>query len=169
MKINKTFVLLFGILVSLSVFGQQKIGHINSRELLSLMPESDSAQKKLEEVAKQNQLAYEEMTVEFNKKLEEYQQNFETYTDLVKATKEADLQDMQRKIEVFQQTMQEDMRREEMKLMQPIQEKAVNAVNEVAEEQGYTYIIDSGLGVIVYTGDDASDILPLVKAKLGLE
>mgnify|MGYP000660335397 CR=1 FL=1 len=47
-------------------------------------------------------------------------------------------------------------------------EKAQNAINEVAEENNYTYIFDISLGSIVY-GKESKDIMPLVKTKLGIE
>ena len=56
-----------------------------------------------------------------------------------------------------------------MQLFQPIQEKAIKAVNEVAEENGFTYILDTGAGAVVYSSPSSLDILPLVKTKLGLK
>lgn len=161
--------LIFGLLISTTIFSQAKIGHINSQELLQAMPESDSAQKKLERLAQQHQLTLEEMTVEFNKKLTSYQENLNEYSDLVRASKEADLSDLQQRIQAFQQNAEQEIQQKRMQLFQPIQEKALNAVNEVAEENGFTYILDSGVGVVVYSAPDADDIMPLVKVKLGLK
>ena len=64
-----------------------KIGHINSQELLAAMPESDSAQKKLEKVARDHELVLEEMSVEFNKKFETYRKAMDagTLSDLARA------------------------------------------------------------------------------------
>jgi outer membrane protein len=147
----------------------QKIGHINSQDLLSAMPESDSAQKKLEALAKEHENVLEEMTVEYNKKLEAYNKDYTTYSDLAKASKEAELQDLQNRIQTFQQSAQDDLQRKRMEFFKPIQDKALKAVSDVAAENGFTYIIDSGIGAVVYEGPDAVDILPLVKKKLGLQ
>jgi outer membrane protein len=169
----KTFSKLFAVallaVITLSVNAQSKIGHINSQELLAAMPETDSAQKALEKIAMEHELVLEEMTVEFNKKLDELNTNYENLSDLVRASKEAELQDLQKRVQAFQQTSQQDLQRKQYELMQPIQEKAINAINDVAKENGFTYILDQGTGAIVYSGDDAQNILPLVKAKLGLE
>ena len=166
--ISKLVLVLFALTMVVGVNAQNKIGHINSQELLAAMPETDSAQKQLEKVAMDHDLALEEMSVEFNKKLEDLNSNYDTMSDLVKASKEAELQDLQKRIQAFQQTAEQDLQRKRMELFQPIQEKAVSAVNEVAKEQGFTYVLDAGTGVVVYMGDDAQDILPLVKTKLGL-
>jgi outer membrane protein len=148
-----------------------KIGHINSQELLAAMPASDSAQKKLEAVATEHEAILEEMTVEFNKKLEAYRLATEsgTLSDLAKATKEAELQDLQTRIETFQQTAQQDLQQKRVELFTPVQDAALKAVNAVAEENGFTYILDSGMGAVVYSSPDSENILPLVKAKLGLQ
>ena len=147
----------------------QKIGHINSQDLLTAMPESDSAQKKLEKLAKEHENVLEEMTVEYNKKLEAYNKEFNNMSDLAKAAKEAELQDLQNRIQTFQQSAQEDLQRKRMEFFKPIQDKALKAVNDVAAENGFTYILDSGIGAVVYEGPDAVDILPLVKKKLGIQ
>lgn len=172
MKIKRLLGLFALATLTLAASAQTKIGHINSQELLTAMPETDSAQKQLEKLAKDNELLLEEMTVEFNKKYEDYVQKMENtanpMSDLSRAAKEAELQEIQQRIQAVQQQAEQDLQRQRMLLFQPIQEKAISAVNEVAAENGFTYIIDSGMGVVVYSGPDAQDILPLVKAKLGL-
>jgi outer membrane protein len=139
--ISKIFVILFTASLGLTVNAQSKIGHINSQELLAAMPETDSAQKKLEKVAMEHDLALEEMTVEFNRKLDEFNTNYESMSDLVRASKEAELQDLQKRVQAFQQTAEQDLQRKRMELFQPIQEKALNAVNEVAKDNGF-YLCD---------------------------
>ncbi len=54
-------------------------------------------------------------------------------------------------------------------LFKPIQDKAVKAVNDVAAENGFTYIFDTAGGALVYTSPESQDILALVKTKLGLK
>ena len=55
----------------------------------------------------------------------------------------------------------------EQELLQPLIERAKTAINEVAKEKGYTYILDTGTGVVVFF-DDTDDITPFVKKKLGI-
>ncbi len=167
-----------GILIALLITtgfnarAQLKIGHIDSQELLSAMPESDSATKKLQKLAKDHEMRLEEMQVEFNKKYQElleYLKDEENVNEVVQSTMEEDLEALQKRIMNFQQVAQQDLENKRIELFQPIQEKALKAVNEVAEENGFTYILDAGVGVIVYAAEDSEDILPMVKKKLGLE
>ncbi len=157
--------------IVLSAQQKLKLGHIDSQELLSLMPASDSAQKKLESIANDHQAVLEEMSVEFNRKYEAYRKALEagTLSDLARATKEAELEDLQNRIQVFEQTAQQDLQKKRVELFTPVQETALNAVNAVAQENGFTYIFDTAMGGIVYNSPDSQDILPLVKLKLGLK
>jgi outer membrane protein len=145
-----------------------KFGHIDSRELLMSMPESDSAQAKIARLAADYDQQMEEMQVELNKKYDDYLQNRDKYTNLIRQTKEADIQEMQQRIQNFQQMAQEDLQTQQSQLMRPIIEKANKAVREVAEEKGFIYIFDIGSGNPVYWSDKSTDVLPLVKGKLGI-
>jgi outer membrane protein len=166
-----TFIGLF--LMGGNLLGQNtlKIGHINSGLVFAAMPESDSAQKKLERSAKQMQATLEQLQVEFNKKYEEYTKlaNDATTSALIIKTKEEELQSLQQRIQTFQQQAEQDMASQRTELFKPIQDKAIKAVNDVAEENGFTYVFDTAGGALVYTSPDSQDILPLVKAKLGLK
>jgi outer membrane protein len=165
--------ILTGFLAAGSGFAQTtlKLGHIDSQALFTSMPESDSAQKKLERSAQQMQSTLEQLQVEFNKKYEEYTKlsGDNTTSDLILRTKEDELQSLQQRIQTFQQQAEQDISAQRTTLFKPIQEKAINAVNQVAAENGFTYIFDKAGGALVYTAPESQDILPLVKAKLGLK
>ncbi|MFC2115240.1 OmpH family outer membrane protein [Bacteroidota bacterium] len=145
-----------------------KFGHINSRELLTSMPESDSAQARIQKLASEYELQMEEMQVELNKKYDDYLQNRESYTELIRQTKEADIQEIQQRIGNFEQMAQQDLQTQQTEMMRPILEKANNAIREVAEENGFVYVFDVGSGNPVYWSEKSVDVLPLVKTKLGI-
>jgi outer membrane protein len=173
MKItHKLIVLAIALLVPAALFSQKtiKLGHIDSQKLIMAMPESDSAQKKLQKVEQEFQATLEELQVEFNRKFKTYQDNYTTMTELIRSTKETELNELSERIQNFQTQAQQDFERQRMELFKPIQEKAKQAVDQVAKENGFTYIFDigPGVGAIVYASPDTEDILPLVKQKLGL-
>lgn len=145
-----------------------KFGHINSQELLTAMPESDSAQATIEKLAADYEQQLEEMRVELNKKYDEYLTNRDSYTDLIRQTKEADITEMQQRIGNFEQVAQQDLQQQQQTLIQPVLEKANNAIKEVAEENGFVYIFDISRGNPVFFSDKSTDIISLVRTKLGL-
>lgn len=146
-----------------------KLGHINSQELLAAMPETDSAQLKIQSMAQEYEKQMELMQVEFNNKYQTYLNESETYTNLIRQTKESELQDLQERIQQFQLTAEQDIQNQRAELFQPIIEKAQKAVQDVAKENGYSYVFDTGTGAVVYTADDTEDLMPKVKVKLGLQ
>jgi len=160
-------------LITGSLFSQSpvKLGHIDSRLVFAAMPESDSATKQLEREAAVMQQTLEELQVEFNKKYEEYLKlsNDPNANRVILNAKEEELQSLNQRSQTFQQQAEQSISEKRTQLFQPIQEKAIKAVNDVAAENGYTYIFDTAGGMIVYTAPESQDILPLVKTKLGLK
>jgi outer membrane protein len=157
------------LLACMPVHSQElKFGHINSQELLTAMPESDSAQAKIQKLAADYDQQLEEMRVELNKKYDDYLTNRDNYTDLIRQTKEADITEMQQRIANFEQVAQQDLQQQQQTLLQPILEKANNAIKAVADENGFVYIFDVSRGNPVYFSEKSTDILPMVRSKLGL-
>lgn len=153
------------------VFAQQKIGHINSNDLVMSMPERDSAMNAYEQKRQEFLNQSEELQVEFNKKYETYLMRRDSLSQLVRQTKEAELTDMSRNIETFNAAADQELQRINQELFQPILEKAQQAIKEVAEENGFTYIFDTsqGMGVLYFPETGSENILPLVRKKLGLQ
>lgn len=161
------FSALFAFL-SISLFAQTpKIAYINMQELITAMPEYDEAMKALQEKTKSLEDEMEQMMVERNRKLEEYSTKSKDWTDLVRQSREQEIQQMNERIQIFQQSAQQSLEEEQMKLLQPITEKANAAIAEVAKTQGITYVINSQ--VLVYQSTDAINILSNVKKHLGID
>ena len=172
MKRNLIFalVLLFAISIAPS-FAQKnlKFGHIDSQQLMTMMPEREAAKKKLEQFAKQLEDQLGVMQKEFESKYNDYVSKADSINDLIRETKERELQDMQKRVQTFQQTAQQNLAKEEEKLMQPVIDKAKKAIEDVAKENNFTYIFDVSMGGVLYYSTDSQDILPLVKVKLGIK
>jgi outer membrane protein len=88
-------------------------------------------------------------------------------TDAIKQDKIKEITNLEERISEFQQSAQKDLQSQEEKLLRPIIDKAKKAIEDVAKENNFTYIFDSGVGVLLYQ-NDSDDIMPMVKKKLGL-
>lgn len=155
---------------ALEVSAQQKIGHINSNELIMAMPERDTATNQLEVKRQEFIKQSEELQVEFNKKYEAFNATGAKLTELIRQTKQAELQDMSRNIETFNAAADQELQRIQQELFQPVIEKAQKAIKEVATEQGFTYILDISQGAVVYFPETGTEnIMSAVKKKLGLK
>lgn len=160
------------VAVAFSTFGMAqkgtKIGHINSNELMTAMPERTAVQKELETYANELKLQLDAMQKEYQSKIKNFQDKQDVMTDVIKDSKIKEITDLEKRIGEFQQTAEADLQKKEQDLLQPIIDKAKNAINDVAKAGGYTYVLDSSMGSVLYSVD-GDDILPAVKKKLGIE
>ncbi|MDR3184165.1 MAG: OmpH family outer membrane protein [Prevotellaceae bacterium] len=168
MKHLFTLVLLTGL--SGAAFAQNyKFGHINSQELIVLMPERDSAQTKMETITKDLQEQIQAMQLELQSKYATYQQKQATWTAAILEAKQKEIQDLSVRAEEFQRTAQEELQRTQQQLLQPVVQKATKAIEKVAKQEGFTYVFDLSTGGILYFNPEQSvDILPLVKKELNI-
>ncbi len=162
------FVISFVLLTGVSSVFAQKLGHINSAELIQIMPGIDTVETRLNEHRAGLEQQMNTMMQEYQTKLQEYQGKFNTLPDLIKETKVKELQDLQTRIEQYRQTADTDLQRKRVELFNPIIERAQKAVQDVAKENGFTYIFDISTGALaVY--ENGTDVMDLVKAKLGIK
>ncbi len=167
----KRVLIVLVLFISLAGFAQnkQKFGHINSNELLMAMPENQQAKDALQAHSKELEKQLMEMQAELEQKYNDYITRRDSLPPLLQQTKETELNGLNARIQAFQQNAQQDLQTKEAELIQPIIEKARNAIREVSKEAGYTYVFDTGTGSLVYWPENSDDILPLVKKKLGIQ
>ena len=79
----------------------------------------------------------------------------------------AEIQGLEQRIATFQQSATTSLQNKEQELLDPMLQKAQEAIDKVAKNGKYTYIFDSSTGVLLYV-NDSEDILPKVKKELGL-
>ncbi len=147
-----------------------KFGHIDFQGLITTMPERDAAQKAMAKMQADLESQLGVMQKEYQTKGQEYVALVKqaTVTDAIRQAKEADIQSLQERITTFQQQAQENLQKEETKQFQPVVEKAKKAIAEVAKEQGMTFVFEVN-SVLYYNAVQSTDMMPLVKAKLGLK
>ena len=151
--------------LTLSSIAQNKFGHINAQEVLMLMPEYKKMENtiKMSTTLKQNTL--KAIEAEFEEKYLAYQKDVANYDESTKIDKETELQNMQKRLQDYNQNATKELQEEEFKLLEPIEKRIMSAIDEVAKDGGYTYIFNSA---VFYYGDNKNDVLPLVKKKLGI-
>ena len=147
----------------------QKLAHLNVDELLSLMPETKAAEEEIQAYANALQKDMEEMQTEAQSRYENLMANQANWTQLRLSKEQEELEMLAQRIQEYQGQAQQDLQKKQMDLMKPIIEKAQNAVNEIAREKGFEYVLDSSQskGVVIFA-EKGEDILPYVKAKMGI-
>ena len=160
----------FLVLLVACVFGVQaqktKIGHINSEELMQIMPGRDTAQAALENEMKSLESTLKDMQTELENRYTDYMQRKDGFSELIRQTKEKELQDMNARVQEFQKNAEKQLQERQAELIKPIVDRLKQAINDVAKENGFSYVFDDQ--VLLYS-EEADDITALVKKKLGIK
>ncbi len=164
-KILKKAALVAFALGTFSFANAQKIAHIELDSLVSMMPETKTAKEVAQNYWKDLEKTVISMDNEFQTKYNDYLTNQATMSELVRKTKEDELQSLQRRIEEFKQQAQMEYQKKSAELTQPIMDKAKKGIEAVSKEGGYKYVLDTSAGNVLYA-DPSEDILTAVKKKL---
>lgn len=167
-KITLFVLLLIAVPFWLSAQKTNKFGHIDFAKLYGLMPGQDSIKTVYEGYAKGIQDQFVAMQGELDNKVQDYRANQATMSDIIKQTKEREIQDLSKRIDDFQTQAQQNLQQKESDLTAPMIEKARKAVESVAKENGYTYVFNSAEGLLLWA-EPSDDIMPIVKKKLGIQ
>ncbi len=165
MKNTIVFLIAF-VCFGLSSAMAQKIGFLNTNDLLVQMPEVKKADSVLVKYANDMQEIYYGYVLEYQKKLDDYNKNSATWSEPKKESVEADLSAMQKRISDYETESNDKLAAKKEELYGPILDNVKAKIKLVGEENKLTAILDGS--ALLYYGTDAVDILPMVKKKLGL-
>ena len=154
-------------MISAAAFAQQKFAHVNFSELVQLMPEADQARTTMDASSKEASETYQAMADEFNTKYQQYQQKAATWTQAIRETKEKELTDIQQRIQEFNQTVQAELQQQQQQLMAPIYQKAQEAIEKLAKEGGFIYVIDQTSALYIDPAQ-STDLTPAARKALNI-
>jgi outer membrane protein len=164
---KKTILILLTAFITLSASAQMKTATVNSNELVMSMPETKALQAKIQEKSGELSKQLETMYKQYETKMAELKGINPQKMTAIEEAKVAELQDLQKRIEKFEQSAQKEVQQMEQTLSVPILEKAKKMIEVVANERGFTHVFDvSAGGMIVFPkGDDITDA---TKTKMGI-
>jgi len=146
-----------------------KLGHINSQEILSLMPERVTIEKTISDLQSQWEKELVKMREEYYAKIKEFQDKQATMPESIKTARQSEIGEIEQRITTFNQTASADLQKKQQELFTPVVEKVKKAINEVGAENNYLYIFDLSTQSIIYQSPKSNDISALVKKKLALK
>lgn len=163
-----TVLLIAAFTISNTITAQAlKFGHINTAELVKIMPQTAEATKEMEKAQLDAQEVIKALEVEYERKAMELETQKDTLSEFVLKAKQDDLVSIQQRWNEYQQGLRQTLMEKEQELFAPIQETALNAIKEVANEGGYIYIFDAGQ--MLHIGEQSEDVMQAVKTKLGIQ
>ena len=166
------------ILIALSCFmlvtvaaQAQKYAIIDTRYILDKMPDYKEAQKQLDDVAAGWQKDIDAKQTELDKMYKDYEAEQVMLSPELKQkredqlfNKEKDLRDQQRKRFGFEG----DLFKKRQELIKPIQDKVFNAVQKMAVQRGYDFVLDKSEGITIIFADPKLDKSEDVLKDLGV-
>lgn len=169
----KKIALVMLLALPMGVFAQNlKFGHINSQEIISVMPEFTKAQNDIQALEKQLTSELQRTQEEFNKKYQEFQQAIskDSLPANIAERRQKELQDMAQRQEQFQQEAAQQMQKAQSDAMAPIYQKLDNAIKAVGAGEGVVYIFDLARTSIPYVNESQSiNLTSKVKTHLGIK
>ena len=160
------------VLISVGLFGfsnivnAQKIGYISADEVIQLMPEAATIQQQLDEYQQSlYKNAYDQKTA-LNDAVQKFYKDSATMSPSLKEVNRTDLQKQVQDLSGMDQKIQNQFEQKRQELSLPIQKKLQAAIEDVAKENGFTYVFPRE--ALIYM-PPSSDIGPLVRKKLGLK
>lgn len=147
----------------------QKFGYVDSQAIIEKMPEVKEANSNIETFRTQLQKRGQEMFQALQNKVQELQRR-ESQGEISPKALDVEMQKLkteENQILQFEQESQQKIFEKSESLLSPIRDRIQTAIDEVAAENGYTYIFDFSTGFVLYA-DSSTNVNTLVMAKLGM-
>ena len=149
----------------------QKIGYAESDYILSQLPEFKKIDNELKIHGDQLQNQMKAKYDDYQAKLKALQGMPATTPEAILADKQRELAALQENIQKFQQDAQSSFQKKQTDLMDPVYKKIGKAIEDVAKENGFTFVINpqvaNGGDILLYS-DEKFNISDLVLKKLGV-
>jgi len=160
------------LLISAGIFGfstttnAQKIGYISADEIIQLMPEAATVQSQLDQYQQSLYQNAQDKNAALTDAISKFVKDSATMSPSMKEVRRGDLQKQQQDLSGENQKIQDQFSQKRQELSAPIQKKLQAAIEAVAKENGYTYIMPKEALIVM---PPSGDIGPLVIKKLGLK
>ncbi len=151
----------------------QKFAHFDYTSIMQSMPETKKAMAELETMSKQFTDELQAMEKEIQAKMDKYQSEVNDKTpENIRNRRAQEINDLQQRYQQASEDDQKTFNDARTTKMQPIMQKVMDAVNSVAKEGNYVYIVDktaSQTAGIVINEALSEDVTKKVMDKLGLK
>jgi outer membrane protein len=170
------FALLIGVTGFTSASAQElKIGYVDPQSILMKMPEMKAVQQRLRNFAERKQEELSQKQQDFQQQVQEFQQKSAVISDDAKSKEEERLGQLNAELQQYQSQIQQEMQQKQQELVGPLFDQIKKAIDQVASDQGLTYVLNTtttnGDVIILYASESAQekyDITDSVMRQLGI-
>ncbi|MEM8559331.1 MAG: OmpH family outer membrane protein [Bacteroidota bacterium] len=167
------FVCLFlALLMAAPVAAQQKMGFVDTQRVLDRLPEYASVQQSLNQLAQEYTTELDRIQGELDELEAEFAARELLYTDEERQRRQDEIR--QKRQELNQRRRQYfgpegELFREEQQRLRPVQERVLTAIETVALDEDYDYVVDRGGELLLLFAKPEHDLTDFVLVELGID
>ena len=170
---KKISILLVGcILLCLGAVQAQRYAVIDTKYILNKMPEYVQANKQIQLISEQWQKEIDDKQAALDQMYKNYAAEQVMLSDELKNKREAELFSKEKEVRDLQKKRfgyDGDVFKERQRLIKPIQDKVYNAIQKIAVEKAYDFVLDKSEGITVIFVDPKLDKSDDVLRVLGIK
>jgi len=173
MKTKALLLLAFCMMLGVSTVkaqGNQKIAYVDTEYILQNIPEYGDAQEEINQMSVNWEKEIRDLRTKLDKMKRDYQTESVLLSDDMKNKKEAAIAAKEQEMASLQMQYfgpDGQLFAKRTELIQPIQEKIYNAINQVAQIKGYAFVLDKAAGTTILYCTDKFDISDDVLDEIG--
>jgi outer membrane protein len=143
----KTVFLIFLFAVSLHPFSgiaqNQKVGHVDIYEMAMLLPEQKEATMALQTRHDQFAKELQELQKHIEQKIAAYEKEADSLSEIIRQVREQEIKENIQRVEEYKKAAVEQLNAMDAELSGTIKKKVNEAVLKVANENGFSYILNT--------------------------
>ncbi len=169
---KKVLIVAFSFLMIAFTANAQRYAIIDSKYILDKMTEYKDAQKKLDQFSELWQQEIDQKQIIVDKMLKDYEAEQVMLSDELKKKREDELYNKEKELRDLQKKrfgFEGDLFKKRQELIKPIQDKVYNAVQKLAVDKQYDFILDKSEGITVIFADPKLDKSDEVLRNMGVK
>jgi outer membrane protein len=169
---KKLLFIAFSLLVGITTVSAQRYAIIDTKYILDKMPEYKDADKKLATTSDAWQKEIDEKQAQLNQMYRNYDAEQYMLSEELKKKREDQLFNLEKEIRDLQKKRfgyEGDLFKERQRLVKPVQDKVYNAIQKMAVNRGYDFVLDKSEGITVIFADAKLDKSDDVLKELGIK
>ncbi len=162
----------FSGLVLTTARAQQRYAVIDTKYILSKIPEYKDADRKLQLIGEQWQKEIDDKQAVLNTMYKNYEAEQFMLTEELKKKREDELFVKEKEIRELQKRRfgyEGDLFKERQRLVKPVQDKIYNAIQKIAIAKSYDFVLDKSEGITVIFADPKLDKSDEILKEMGIK
>src|ERR1700730_2952828 len=169
---NKQFFLACLLCLGAQAANAQRYAVVDTRLILEKMPEYKEAQKQLDQISTQWQKEIDDKQAVLDRMYKDFEAEQVMLSDTLKKKREDQLFNKEKEVRDLQRRrfgFEGDLFKKRQELIKPVQDKVYNAIQKIAVNRLYDFILDKSEGITVIFADPKLDKSEDVLRELGIK